>query len=340
MRFIFLAHWEAERYATTERLAHALASRGHDVLHLVLPRRNPLSSSGYNRRPHPFPSRVLWSPLARMGPLGRLDAALGSRVITRWLRTHPEGDLTIVLQSAWFLPLAERIRARFRVYAAIDVVAEVDPTDCVSWATHVFCLARFQERSLTARFPGAIVKNLGQSGRPPDQFSGPRDDHPTIAYVGGAHAYLRRDLLVELAALPASLLLIGCNSRDAIALFGRTAPGNVTAAGWLTGAAFAREVSRAWVGVIPYDHEHPRVIQSSPDKPYDYFMAGMPVVSTPIPELLGIEGVTIASPPEFSRTVERALASYDPSVEALQRANGAAYSPERFAERFLAWLRE
>lgn len=335
MRFVFLSHWGAERMSTTERLAVALGRAGHSILHVVAPCRNPVTAWRYNRAPHPLPSVQLWSPAARPAPAGTVDVFL-AQFQAELASSDPAKDQIVVLQSPRLLPLARKMEARRRVFAALDVLPEVDDGAAVEWADAVFCLSQIQEAVLLKRCHGKTIVNLGQCGRFESEFVGSRDEAPTIVYVGLDQAYLVRDLLRGLATLPARLLLVGCDDRAASTIFGGPPPTNVEPTGWLAGDAFARAVCRGWVGVMPYDSAHPRVHQSNPDKVYDYLMAGLRVVATEVPALAQVPGITVAHPDDFISVVRHALQEYGPDVGRRQQELGRAYSPENFASEFMS----
>ncbi len=184
------------------------------------------------------------------------------------------------------------------------------------------------------RHPDKNIVYLGQCGRGANEFGWARDAEPTVVYVGGDWGYLDGQLLRNVAALPARLLLVGLDAAATRTIWRGAFPANVEPLGWLTGRSFAKAVSRAWVGVIPYDSKNQRVIQSHPDKTYDYLLAGLRVVTTPIEALAGQPGITVAEPEEFRSTVADALSSYGPGVAKRQRELGLAHSAESYARSF------
>jgi hypothetical protein len=337
MTFVFLSHWGAERMATTERLAGALARKGHRVLHAVAPVRNPWRAFRYGRIERPIRSIQLWSPVARLGVSSGLDAWLAAAEI-RLVGGPFSVETTVVLQSPWLEPVARRLDAGRRIYAAVDEVAEVDSGPACRWADAVFCLSEEVRTALEARHPGRPVRNLGQCGRSVEEFDAKPDPDATIVYAGGAHVYVLPVLLRSLAKLPARLLLVGLDRNAAKSVFGTPVPRNVEALGWLSGSAYSRAIARGWVGVVPYDPDHPRVRQSNPDKPYDYLLGGLCAITTPVPALERVAGVSTVQSFELVDAVRAALTSYGPGIRERQRAVGREHSADRYAERFLAFL--
>ena len=236
----------------------------------------------------------------------------------------------VVLQSPRLLPLARQMAARRRVFAALDVLPEVDDGTAIDWADVVFCLSPFQEAVLREQHRGKPIVNLGQCGRFESEFRGTPDETPTIVYVGLDQPYLLREQVRRLARLPARLLLVGCDARAAFSIFGGPPPGDVEPLAWLNGDAFARAICRGWVGVLPYDPTHPRVRQSNPDKVYDYLMAGLQVIATEVPALVDAPGITTVRPEDLEGAVRGALAAR----RAGSGANAATARDEVFAATF------
>lgn len=339
MKFVFLSHWGAERMATTERLALALARKGHRVLHAVAPIRNPWRALRYGRVERPIRSIQLWSPTARLGMSSSLDARLAAMEIR--LASGPAFvEATVVLQSPWLEPIAKRLAAIRRIYAAVDEIAGVDSGPACLWADAIFCLSEEVRAALRARHPDRFVRSLGQCGRTAEEFDAEPDPEATIVYAGGAHIYVLPGLLRTLAKLPARLLLVGLDHTAAESVFGLSIPRNVQPLGWLSGSAYSRAIARGWVGVVPYDPDHPRVRQSNPDKSYDYLLGGLSVITTPVPAIERLDGVRAVRPGEFVVAVRDALASYGPEVRERQRAAGRQHSADRYADRFLSFLQE
>jgi hypothetical protein len=244
-------------------------------------------------------------------------------------------DYAVVLQSQWLQPLAASLESDRRIYAAIDDFHFLDTTPSSGWADDIFCCSAYVERLMRRRHADKNVVNLGQCGRGADEFRWPRDDEPTVVYVGGDWEYLNAQLLRAVAALPARLLLVGLDAAAARTIWQGAYPANVEPLGWLSGLSFARAVSRAWVGVIPYDSGNQRVIQSHPDKTYDYLLAGLRVVTTPIEALAGQPGITVAESGEFCAMVGDALSSYGLEVSKRQRELGLPHSAESYARSFM-----
>lgn len=335
MNFVFLSHWTVERMATTERLAWGLAQLGHGVLHVVAPIRRPFRALHYSLARHPVPSVQLWTPDAWRGELRQFGKVLCKATVQVGAALRGMSDYAVVLQSHWLQPLAAALKSSRRIYAAIDDFDFVDSTTSSSWANDIFCCSPYVEQVMRSRHPGSNVVLLGQCGRGENEFRGRRDDVPTLLYVGGDWEYLDEQLLRDVAMLPAHLLLVGLDPAAARTIWHGELPDNVEPLGWLTGPSFAEAVSRAWVGLIPYDSRNQRVLQSHPDKTYDYLLAGLRVVTTPIEALAEQPGVTIAARGQYRSAVADALSSYGPEVARRQREFGLSHSAESYAQSFM-----
>jgi hypothetical protein len=338
MRFVFLSHWAVGRMATTERLAVALVRKGHEVLHAVAPVRNPARALRGSRAHPPLRSVQLWSPLAHRGSPTRFDSWVVSAEL-RWIvGTERLAGSTLVLQTPVLTRTARALSVARRIYAALDELPGIDSAPACEWADAVFCLSEHVRATLQHRHPARAIRNLGQCGRFADEFVSSPDPRPTVVYAGGAHPYVAREGLRAVARLEARLLLVGCDAADARSIFGGRVPDNVEPLGWLAGDAFARAIGRGWVGIVPYDPEHPRVVQSNPDKPYDYLLAGLTAIATPVPALAGVPGVLTVPPERLADAVGTALAAYGPDVRARQRAAGRLFAADAYADRFIEFL--
>ena len=270
--------------------------------------------------------------------MGWLDVALGRAQSRMFLGAMGLPGDVIVLQSPWMEPLARSFPRSWKIYGAIDEDIRADSRPACDWASAIFCASQHVESIIARRHPGKPIWNLGQCGRFTDDYEGPRDPVPTIVYIGLDHEYMLSELMRSCAKLPARIILIGCDTNTAKRIFGNTIPGNVEPLGWLAGKEFGRAVARGWVGIVPYDPEHQRVIQSNPDKICDYLLGGLMVVSTPIPEFRARAGVVVANADRFRQSVGDSLDRYSPALASRQREIGLLGSSEAYVERFLRAL--
>jgi glycosyltransferase involved in cell wall biosynthesis len=94
------------------------------------------------------------------------------------------------------------------------------------------------------------------------------------------------------------------------------------------------------VGLIPYA-ANAYTAAVFPMKVYEYLAAGLPVVSTPLPSLAGVEGIAFAdTAAAFERTVECALGNDSPERRAARLALARAHSWERRMEEIGRLVRD
>ncbi len=179
-------------------------------------------------------------------------------------------------------------------------------------------LARATGREVTL-LPNAVDARLFDPdiprGVPPDLRRGT----PTVVYVGSLWGdWVDLDLVAELArALPeATIHLIGPAGPRRLP----TAP-NLLALGPKPQDEIPAYLAAADVALVPF---RPSRLSAavSPLKVFEYLAMRCPVVSTPLPEVTGLPGVTVAEPGE-------------PFVAAVRAASRAAF-PRRAAEAVLA----
>lgn len=88
---------------------------------------------------------------------------------------------------------------------------------------------------------------------------------------------------------------------------------NVRLAGEVPYSDLPQSMAHFSVGLIPF-LKTPVAQSANPIKLYEYFACGLPVVSTPLPEVAAFQGLTYIAenPQDFARQVRRALADTDP----------------------------
>jgi glycosyltransferase involved in cell wall biosynthesis len=150
------------------------------------------------------------------------------------------------------------------------------------------------------------------------------------------------------------LLVLARSHRDwSFALVGPTGPGDPRA----DMSGLAAEPNIHLLGPRPYE-ELPQVLRAAnaglipyaineltksifPMKVYEYLAAGLPVVTTPLPALAGVEGVaTAADAPGIAALLEDALAHDTPERKAVRARGARAHSWERRLEEIAAAVDE
>ena len=149
------------------------------------------------------------------------------------------------------------------------------------------------ERFLAPADPTAVPERLAQSralGR------------PAAGYVGAVARWLDAELLVALARSRPDwdFFVVGEALDDSFSDFASSLPRNLIFAGRRPYVAVPSILACLDVGLIPF-RLGPEGLHASPIKLYEYLAAGLPVISTPIPECMAIPEVQIAaSAQEFS----------------------------------------
>ena len=232
-------------------------------------------------------------------------------------------------------PLVGRFRERVAVYYCVDEHTEFDGVprrdlqalerELLGKADVVFVTSRTLLETKRAMHPnvhysphGVDVELFGQAlgGRLPKPIELEGVTHPIMGFHGLLDRWVDFDLLERIAETrPAwSIVLIG-NTNIALDRLLRHA--NIR---WLGPVEYERlpEYVAAYdVAMIPFvDNELTR--NFNPLKLFEYFAAGKPVVSSEIPEVLLHRPLvrTAATPEEFIRQIEEALAEASPETAA------------------------
>ena len=168
----------------------------------------------------------------------------------------------------------------------------------------------------------------------PDVF--PNIPRPRLGYLGPIFARLNLGMLRE---------VLSANPQWNFVYFGHSNDlplANAYAMGWHPPEKLPGFVASFDVGIMPYDCFEEKNLHCSPLKLYDYFLAGTPVVATPILELLEFRDLIYfgESPREFSSAIEAALQEPPDSAKRLRRMEVArAHSTEALGQRLEEVLR-
>lgn len=349
--------------ALAERGSHVLfventgvrAPAPRDLPRLVARVRNRWRSTGALRRER---DRLdIHSPLALPFPYSRIARAanrvLVLRHVRRWMRTTGvrEPLLWTFLSTPLVLDIIESIRPALSVYYCVDDLPETSPgarkilpseTRLFREADLVFVTSeRLRARAAAARsqvgvFPfGVDLEPFertrdGNGPPPPDVASLPR---PIVGFVGEVKRWIDEALLVEVAArMPhASFVLVGPVGVDVSRL--ARCP-NVHLLGPRPHAEVPHYLKAFDVAIIPYRLAN-FTAAIYPAKLNEYLAMGLPVVATPIAELVRLDashGQVIAlagDPAAFVDAIDGALSRRTPEAAArrLEVARGNSWAP-------------
>jgi glycosyltransferase involved in cell wall biosynthesis len=178
------------------------------------------------------------------------------------------------------------------------------------------------ERFLAPADPTSVPERLVQSlelGR------------PVAGYAGAVARWLDIELLITLARARGDwdFFFVGEALDDSLSEFASSMPRNMIFVGRRPYAVIPSILSCFEVGLIPF-RLVPEGLHASPIKMYEYLAAGLPVISTPIPECMSVPEVLIApNAEEFSGFLEvarRLRSSEDYRARARARAKGNDWS--------------
>jgi glycosyltransferase involved in cell wall biosynthesis len=259
--------------------------------------------------------------------------------------------------------LAGHLEETLVVYHCVDDIAAQEGIDAESFGEAEAALARRADLVIVSAPP--LVEHVRSRGArnvallpnvaDVDHFRGARDledppelaaiPHPRLVFAGAVAAKkLDLDLLVELARRRPdwSLVIVGPagegDPRGDLAALAESA--NIHLVGAKPFAELPAWLGAGDVGLIPYA-ANPYTAAVFPMKVYEYLAAGLPVVSTPLPALRGVDGIAFArTGEEFAQAVEDALRAESPERRGERVALAEAHSWERRVQEIGRLVRE
>jgi GT2 family glycosyltransferase len=217
--------------------------------------------------------------------------------------------------------------------------------DALERADAVFAVSSTLRQEIAARRPDVVyLPNAVDFAAFGEATPRPADPgrRPTAIYTGAFARWFDEDLLADVAArLPGwDFLLYGHLLDESPIVQKLSALGNVRFGGIRPNREIPALLAAADVAIIPFrvSEETARV---SPVKLYEYFAAGRPVVSTPMPEVeVFAEAAVAASPGEWALALPAALArsrdaAFTERVRAVARANDWSARARTILERLV-----
>jgi len=335
---IVFSTWTWDVFNVPERIALALASRGSRVLYCEMPisrfRRSGTQLSEVAPGIHRFGPEYLGAKINNFPIVGGVQW----RMVAKQVLQHAE---TLRLNDPLFAyshidrisPLCEEMKAAGfpLIHICMDypeayqyeLIALSDRTLVIPKAVFHKLRAKYGEKvqwiPQSIHLPAA--RNGGRS-RPAELASVPR---PRLGYLGPIFARLNLGMLREvLTANPQWHFVYFGHSKD-------LPLANAHEMGWHPPEELPGYVVSFDAGIMPYDCFDEKNLHCSPLKLYDYFLAGTPVVATPILELLEFQDLIYfgESAREFSGAIEDALREPADSAKRLRRMEVArAHSTE------------
>jgi glycosyltransferase involved in cell wall biosynthesis len=198
--------------------------------------------------------------------------------------------------------------------------------------------ALFSASSLLRIFTGAqpelaarsfLVRN-GVPGWPPAETA--RSEAPVAGYIGALEQWFWTEAVAEAArAMPqVRFVLAGAPSPRVRRALSHLP--NVELPGEVSPAQVPALLRQFRIGLIPFDGE--LGAYTDPLKIYEYFHFGLPVVTSPLPELDRFGGLVrhAETPSGFVQAIRDAMAEHDPALEEARRAEARAATWSRRAE--------
>jgi Glycosyl transferases group 1 len=313
---IVLSTWSWETFNVPERIALALASQGSRVLYCEMPvsrfRRHgkaltPIGKDIYIFGPKYDGGKLTSIPFAR----GRQWKTVADQISTQAKALDLRDPLFLYSHAARIERLCTEMKMRGLplIHICMDY-PESYQYDLIELSEQTLVIPKSVFHKLRAKYgdkiqwiPQSIHLPMAQNGEPPDLVELTAVPHPRLGYLGPLYRRINLPLMREILA---------CRPEWHFIFFGDSnelkAP-NAHSAGWHKPEKLTRYVLLFDVGVMPYDCFDEKNLHCSPLKLFDYFLAGLPVVSTPILSLSDFSDLVYLgdTPGEFSRAIERAL---------------------------------
>ena len=330
-----------------ERISLALASRGARVLYCEIPvsrvRRKGQPLTEVSEGVYRFGPEYLGAKLNSLPVLGHLQwKAVAKQIVERAESLKLKDPVFLYSHFENMTPLCEEMRAAGYplVHICMDypepyqyeLIEVSDQTVVIP--KHVFQRASPQVRRKDS-MDSAIHSSAGRErSRPTDRTSNlPR----SLAFLGRDSAIWAQSSRAWICRSCARFSLR--NPHKHFVYFGdpdHTLPPNAHAMGWHRPDELPRYVESLDAGLMPYDCSGKKNLYCSPLKLYDYFLKGLPVVSTPILEISEFKDLVYvgSTAEELSAAVARALEEPpDSPKRALRMEVARAHSTEVQGQR-------
>jgi Glycosyl transferases group 1 len=321
---IVFSTWSWEVFNVPERVALALASRGRRVLYSEMPgsrfRRggkvlHEVAPGVYDLAPTYLGSKLNSVPLV---------GSLQWKIVAQKVIAHAN---ELKLRDPWFLyshvdgiaPLCKEMRrAGFPLIHICMDYPEPYQDELIELSDQTLVIPKSVFRDLRAKY-GTKIEWIPQSIHLPTRLLGAEPQgkephaepdelrsvpHPRLGYLGPIFARVNLAVLREvLARNPGWHFVYFGESKDLVLP-------NAHGMAWHTPEELPSFVASFDVGLMPYDCSDKKNLHCSPLKLYDYFLAGLPVVATPILELAEFQALIYSgdTASELSEAIAQALA--------------------------------
>ena len=159
-------------------------------------------------------------------------------------------------------------------------------------------------------------------------FAGAHASAAAVAvYIGALERWFDIEALAEAARSNPQCLFLLVGRVDALEVRRLSECPNVELTGEVPYAKAPEAMARGRIGMIPF-RVNELTLATNPIKLYEYFSLGMPVVSTPLPEVEAFGDLVYIgrTPAEFAVAIQKALAEEDPGKRGRRREIAARES--------------
>jgi Glycosyl transferases group 1 len=310
----------------------------------------PVSQFGHKRRAlqevqtgiHVFQPEYLGRKFSEFGPTRQWQWQKVAKQIRQQSEALQLKDPVFIYSHVeHMLPLCEEMKAkRFPLIHICMDYPEPWQYDLIAASDLTLVIPTGVFHKLKARYGGKIQRipqsiHLPFAGRMADsQDISPEVasiPHPRLGYLGPVFGRLNIPMIRSVLAAHPEWHFLCFGVTDAMKL------PNVHSLPWQEPVNLGRYVALFDVGVMPYDCFTEKNLHCAPLKVFDYFLAGLPVVSTPVIPLWEFEDLIYfgETAEEFACAIRRALAEAPEDPKRKMRIEAAhAHSTEALAKRF------
>lgn len=331
---IVFSNWSWDMFNVPERIALALAMRGARVLYCQMPvsrfRRRAEYSGEIEAGVYVFRPEYLGEKFDAMHMLRSWQWTKVAESIQERAKALGLNEPVFLYSHAKHMaPLCRAMKAAGMplVHICMDypepyqyeLIELSDRTMVISKAVFAKLRSKYGEKiewiPQSIHLPAGIARN-GRSAQVEDGIesdavhaeAGPQElaavSHPRLGYLGTIYGRLNLRLLREVLERRPDWHFVLFGDAGALPL------PNVHGLPWMTAERVPALAAGLDVGVMPYDCFDEKNLHCVPLKVFDYFLAGIPVVSTPVISLAEFRDIVYFgdTPAKFERAVECALA--------------------------------
>lgn len=340
---VVLSGWDWGANNVPERIALALGRGGWRVLYCENPatflrrlgeKRAVLAENVEGFRPSFAGHRLNALPMVQKWQAKHLV----NQVLDQARQMGLRRPVVIYPHGYWVVDVAQELKRRglCLVFVCMDYLTVDDSMEHAAPSDLTLVIPRTMYHMLRARFGEKVVlipqfgPDLAEIDGLGSEASAPVEQipRPRLGYLGLPAGRLHAGLVEELFGGHPDWHLVACGPVPGLKL------ANVQDIGWLSPSELARASRGLDAGFMPYDCADERDLHCIPLKLFDYFAAGLPVVSTPLIHLWEYERLVYLGDTagELAKGIGMALAEHrdDPRREERRRI-GRAHSLEELS---------